>query len=136
MHITEAARRLSVTAGYLRLLERAGQIPPARRDLNGRIYTRSISLFYGPWGSAPAPTNSGGRTRYWRGYVERGVPCHTLPAPQQFTRAGTSCENRCVRFALECFHRRKGQEGGPTTAPDDAKGGSPNDSSAKGKSSP
>ena len=39
MHITEAARRLGVTAGYLRLLERAGQIPPARRDFNGRIYT-------------------------------------------------------------------------------------------------
>jgi hypothetical protein len=39
VHITEAARRLGVTAGYLRLLERTGQIPPARRDLNGRIYT-------------------------------------------------------------------------------------------------
>jgi DNA-binding transcriptional MerR regulator len=39
MHITEAARRLGVTAGYLRLMERAGKIPPARRDFNGRIYT-------------------------------------------------------------------------------------------------
>jgi MerR HTH family regulatory protein len=39
VHITEAARRLGVTAGYLRLLERTGQISPARRDLNGRIYT-------------------------------------------------------------------------------------------------
>ena len=39
MHITEAARRLGVTAGYLRLLERTGQIPPARRDHNGRIYS-------------------------------------------------------------------------------------------------
>ena len=39
MHISEAAQRLGVTAGYLRLLERAGQIPPARRDLNGRTYT-------------------------------------------------------------------------------------------------
>jgi len=40
VHITEAARRLGVTAGYLRLLERTGQIPPVRRDLNGRIYTK------------------------------------------------------------------------------------------------
>jgi len=39
VHITEAARRLGVTAGYLRLLERRGQISPARRDLNGRIYS-------------------------------------------------------------------------------------------------
>ena len=38
-HITEAAGRLGVTAGYLRLLERAGQIPPPRRDVNGRIYS-------------------------------------------------------------------------------------------------
>ena len=41
MHITEAARRLGVTPGYLRLLERTGQISPARRDLNGRIYSES-----------------------------------------------------------------------------------------------
>jgi len=40
LHITVAARRLGVTAGYLRLLERTGQIPPARRDLRGRIYTK------------------------------------------------------------------------------------------------
>jgi DNA-binding transcriptional MerR regulator len=39
VHITEAARSLGVTAGYLRLLERTGQIPPARRDLCGRIYS-------------------------------------------------------------------------------------------------
>jgi MerR family regulatory protein len=39
VHITQAARRLGVTAGYLRLLERTGQIPPPHRDFNGRIYT-------------------------------------------------------------------------------------------------
>ncbi len=38
-HIGEAARRLSVTPKHLRVLERAGRIPPPRRDLNGRIYT-------------------------------------------------------------------------------------------------
>jgi DNA-binding transcriptional MerR regulator len=38
-HIGEAARRLGVTPKHLRLLERAGRIPPARRDFNGRIYT-------------------------------------------------------------------------------------------------
>lgn len=37
--ITETAGRLGVTAGYLRLLEQEGRIPPARRDLNGRIYS-------------------------------------------------------------------------------------------------
>ncbi len=39
VHIGEAARSLGVTSGYLRLLERQGRIPPARRDLNGRIYS-------------------------------------------------------------------------------------------------
>ncbi len=37
--ISEAARRLTVTPKHLRLLEREGRIPPARRGLNGRIYT-------------------------------------------------------------------------------------------------
>jgi DNA-binding transcriptional MerR regulator len=40
-HISEAARRLGVTPGYLRMLEKGGQIPPACRDLNGRIYSQS-----------------------------------------------------------------------------------------------
>jgi DNA-binding transcriptional MerR regulator len=45
VHISEAARSLGVTPGYLRMLEKAGQIPSARRDFNGRIYTPSgISL--------------------------------------------------------------------------------------------
>jgi len=38
-HISEAARRLSVTAQHLRMLEWQGRIPPARRDFNGRVYT-------------------------------------------------------------------------------------------------
>ena len=38
-HISEAARQLGVTPKHLRLLEREGRIPPARRDFNGRIYT-------------------------------------------------------------------------------------------------
>ena len=38
-HIGEAARRLSVTPKHLRVLEREGRIPPARRDFNGRIYS-------------------------------------------------------------------------------------------------
>jgi len=38
-HIGEAARRLSVSPKHLRILEREGRIPPARRDLNGRVYT-------------------------------------------------------------------------------------------------
>lgn len=39
LHISEAARRLSVTPQHLRVLEWRGRIPPARRDFNGRIYS-------------------------------------------------------------------------------------------------
>ena len=38
-HISEAAWRLGVTPKHLRVLEKAGRIPPARRDLNGRVYS-------------------------------------------------------------------------------------------------
>jgi DNA-binding transcriptional MerR regulator len=38
-HIGQASRRLGVTPKHLRVLEREGRIPPARRDFNGRIYT-------------------------------------------------------------------------------------------------
>jgi DNA-binding transcriptional MerR regulator len=38
-HIGEAARRLGVTPKHLRVLEREGRIPAARRDSNGRIYS-------------------------------------------------------------------------------------------------
>jgi DNA-binding transcriptional MerR regulator len=39
VHIAEAARKLGVTPQHLRMLEWKGRIPPARRDLNGRIYS-------------------------------------------------------------------------------------------------
>lgn len=39
LHISEAAQQLGVTPKHLRVLEREGRIPPARRDFNGRIYT-------------------------------------------------------------------------------------------------
>jgi DNA-binding transcriptional MerR regulator len=39
VHIAEAAQRLGVSSQYLRLLEWQGRIPPARRDLNGRVYS-------------------------------------------------------------------------------------------------
>jgi MerR HTH family regulatory protein len=39
MHITEAAQQLGVTAHHLRVLEWKGKVPPARRDLNGRVYS-------------------------------------------------------------------------------------------------
>lgn len=38
-HIGEASRSLGVTPEHLRNLEREGRVPPARRDLNGRIYS-------------------------------------------------------------------------------------------------
>ena len=41
VHIGEASRLLGVTPEHLRNLERAGRIPTPRRDLNGRVYTRS-----------------------------------------------------------------------------------------------
>jgi DNA-binding transcriptional MerR regulator len=37
--ISEAARRLSVTPHYLRVLETEGKIPPARRNSNGIVYS-------------------------------------------------------------------------------------------------
>jgi DNA-binding transcriptional MerR regulator len=39
VHISEAAKRLSVTPHHLRMLEWQGRIPPARRDFNGRVYS-------------------------------------------------------------------------------------------------
>lgn len=39
IHIAEAAKQLGVTPQHLRVLEWKGKVPPARRDLNGRIYT-------------------------------------------------------------------------------------------------
>ena len=40
IHIGQAAELLGVTPEHLRTLERTGRIPPARRDFNGRVYTR------------------------------------------------------------------------------------------------
>jgi DNA-binding transcriptional MerR regulator len=40
VHIGEAARHLGCTPEHIRTLERRGRIPPARRDYNGRIYSR------------------------------------------------------------------------------------------------
>ncbi len=37
--IGQAAERLGVTPKHLRVLEREGRIPPARRDFNGRVYS-------------------------------------------------------------------------------------------------
>jgi DNA-binding transcriptional MerR regulator len=39
-HIGQAAQQLGVTPKHLRLLERQGRIPPARRDFNGRVYSQ------------------------------------------------------------------------------------------------
>jgi DNA-binding transcriptional MerR regulator len=39
VHISEAAKQLGVTPHHLRVLEWQGRIPPARRDLNGRVYS-------------------------------------------------------------------------------------------------
>lgn len=40
LHIAQAAARLGVTPGYLRLLERQRRVPPARRDAFGaRTYS-------------------------------------------------------------------------------------------------
>ena len=38
-HTSQAAQQLGVTPKHLRLLERQGRIPVARRDLNGRVYS-------------------------------------------------------------------------------------------------
>jgi DNA-binding transcriptional MerR regulator len=39
VQISRVAERLGVTPQHLRILEWQGRIPPARRDLNGRIYS-------------------------------------------------------------------------------------------------
>jgi DNA-binding transcriptional MerR regulator len=39
VHISECARQLGVHPQHLRMLEWQGRIPPARRDLNGRVYS-------------------------------------------------------------------------------------------------
>ena len=41
IHIGAASRELEVTPEYLRLLERQGRIPQARRDFIGRVYSEA-----------------------------------------------------------------------------------------------
>ena len=41
IYIGAASRELGVTPEYLRLLERRGRIPRARRDRNGRVYSEA-----------------------------------------------------------------------------------------------
>lgn len=54
-HISEAARRLGVTPGYLRLLEKQGRIPPTRRDFNGRVYSEFDLALLGSLGVGQRP---------------------------------------------------------------------------------
>ena len=44
LHIGQAARRLGVTPEYLRVLEREGHLPQARRDPSERLYSHARSL--------------------------------------------------------------------------------------------
>lgn len=42
LRVNDAARELGISESWLRRAERRGQIPPAKRDLNGwRIYTEA-----------------------------------------------------------------------------------------------
>lgn len=54
-HIGEAASRLGVTPRYLRMLEAGGKIPPARRDLNGRVYSPADILLLKAMGVGSRP---------------------------------------------------------------------------------
>ncbi len=55
-HIGEAARRLGVTPKHLRTLERTGRIPPARRDLNGRVYSEFDIVLFRSMGIGSRPS--------------------------------------------------------------------------------
>ena len=117
MHITVAARRLGITAGYLRLLERTGQIPPARRDLNGRIYTNFDIALLRTWGSAPAPTAQARGRGLGEGTLSEVSPvihCRPFNSSPEWAQAARIA---ALRFALECFHRRKGQGADPQPPP-------------------
>jgi DNA-binding transcriptional MerR regulator len=56
LHISETARRLSVTPGYLRMLEKQGLIPQAQRDLNGRVYGEADIAMLRELGVGSRPT--------------------------------------------------------------------------------
>jgi DNA-binding transcriptional MerR regulator len=55
IHIGAASRELGVTPEYLRLLERQGRIPRARRDCNGRIYGEADLRFLRSLGIGSRP---------------------------------------------------------------------------------
>lgn len=55
VHITEAANRLKVTPHHLRMLEADGKVPPARRDLNGRVYSPADILLLKAMGVGSRP---------------------------------------------------------------------------------
>jgi DNA-binding transcriptional MerR regulator len=57
LHITEAAAQLGVTPQHLRVLERRGRIPPARRDFNGRVYSEFDLALLRSMGVGSRPRN-------------------------------------------------------------------------------
>jgi len=57
VHISEAARQLGVTPHHLRVLEWQGRVPPARRDLNGRIYSPFDIAFLWAMGVGSRPAH-------------------------------------------------------------------------------
>ena len=65
VHISEAARRLGVSAGHLRVLERDRRIPAPKRDLRGRVYSEAeIALLRSMGvGSRPAKLKRGEEVR-------------------------------------------------------------------------
>ena len=56
VHIGECARQLGVHPHYLRMLEWQGAIPPARRDLNGRVYSELDIALLKAMGVGSRPT--------------------------------------------------------------------------------
>ncbi len=56
LRISEAAKRLGVSAQYLRLLEWQGVVPPVRRDFNGRLYSERDIILLGSMGVGKRPS--------------------------------------------------------------------------------
>src|SRR5215208_19557 len=118
----------------------AGAYGPDPSGPPGPQWTHLYQVRYGSskehGGRLPPPqAQAGGRGIGGDTLSERSCAKHCRPLNSSSGQA-QAARIAALRFALECFHRRKGQEGGPTTAPDEAKVGSTNDSSARGKSSP
>jgi DNA-binding transcriptional MerR regulator len=72
VHIGCAAQLLDVTPEHLRALERAGRIPPARRDLNGRIYSEFDIALLGRIGVGSRPRRLRSVTEVLIGVETRG----------------------------------------------------------------